>query len=619
MKNLNLVKTSHWLAVNLSIGIIYYLTAQWGRTLTSAHNQITPVWPPDGLALAAMLVLGYKTWPGVWFGSYLGNIWAFFQSDNWLVAIFSIIQVGSIATGTTCGILLGTWLLRKFTKNINPFLQIKDVFKFFTLSGILAPLVSATVGVTTLCFGGQVSWSNFPKSWLVWWVSNVAGIFVFTPVLLVGGVYLLKVGKNRGKIYEDLRKIKFDKIRELIILICILLSIAIMTFFWGYNLEYMLMPCLVWSAFRFGQMGTSVLTTIITLMAILGTVQGTSSFAKSSLNQSLTLLQSFITIVVWMTLVLTAVIAERNQATNDLKLALENEAKLADDARKTANQLEDTLGKLKTTQSQMIHSEKMSSLGQLVAGIAHEINNPVNFIYGNLNYISEYTNNLLELVNLYQQVYPHPGTLITDKIEDIELEFIKDDSRKLISSLEVGAERIRDIVLNLRNFSRIDQGELKYVNIHEGIDSTLIILQSKIKSRGEKSAINLIRNYGNLPDIECYAGQLNQVFMNILGNAIDAIDNDKEGIIKITTEVIDSDWIKVIIADNGPGIPDEIQPKLFDPFFTTKPVGEGTGLGLSISYQIIVEKHNGQISCVSEIGKGTQFIITIPIQQNVTA
>ncbi|AVH62720.1 sensor histidine kinase [Nostoc sp. 'Peltigera membranacea cyanobiont' 213] len=298
------------------------------------------------------------------------------------------------------------------------------------------------------------------------------------------------------------------------------------------------------------------------------------------------------------------------------------------------SQLKLTLKELENTQAQLIQTEKMSSLGQLVAGIAHEINNPVSFIDGNVFIVNEYTKNLFNLIALYQEGDRHLPLKIKAYIEEIDLDFIQEDLPKILSSIKMGANRISKLVLSLRNFSRLDEAEKKEVDIHEGLDSTLLILQNRLETEGNYPDIQIIKQYGNLPKIECYPGQLNQVFMNILNNSIDTlkesgigcnlsvvklkITNNQELInynpqIRICTEVLDTNQVIIRITDNGCGMTEEITRKIFDPFFTTKPVGSGTGLGMSISYQII-NKHGGQIKCISVPLQGTEFIIQIPIQ-----
>ncbi|MGB5899028.1 MAG: PAS domain S-box protein [Geitlerinemataceae cyanobacterium] len=294
--------------------------------------------------------------------------------------------------------------------------------------------------------------------------------------------------------------------------------------------------------------------------------------------------------------------------------------------KQQATELENAFQELKRTQAQMLQSEKMSSLGQMVAGVAHEINNPVNFIHGNLTHAQDYVLDLLNLISLYGEYYPTPVVEIQEKIEEIEIDFIIQDLTKIFQSMRVGTERIRTIVLSLRNFSRLDESEIKAADLHEGIDNTLMILQNRLKAKSDRPAIEVIKNYGNLPLLECYPRQLNQVFMNIFSNAIDALeDRDRtrtgEEIhqnpsqISIETELLNSQTARIRIKDNGNGIPEAIQKRIFDPFFTTKDVGKGTGLGMSISYQIITDRHQGSISFLSSPGNGAEFIIEIPTQQ----
>ncbi|MBL1179125.1 sensor histidine kinase [Pantanalinema sp. GBBB05] len=360
----------------------------------------------------------------------------------------------------------------------------------------------------------------------------------------------------------------------------------------------------------------------------------------------------------------TAELATANQVLQTSEIQLKHQA----------HQLEQALQELQQTQAQLVQTEKMSSLGQLVAGIAHEINNPVNFIHANLPYAEQYMQDLIQLIQLYQEAYPNPVSEVQEKAEEIEVEFLTEDLAKLIHSMQIGTERIRQLVLSLRNFSRLDEAEMKQVDIHEGLDNTLMILQNRLKPKSGSGGIQVLKEYHNPYLVHCYAGQLNQVFMNILANAIDALESSWEPIAptesavrtlqpaiatvsayaelepsvqghhaaQVTAEAMEfwqrpqflsnqllpticiqtiaqeEGWVEIHIADNGPGMSETVCQKVFDPFFTTKPVGQGTGLGMSISYQIVVERHGGQLLCHSTPGSGTEFVIRIPVQQSAT-
>ncbi len=279
--------------------------------------------------------------------------------------------------------------------------------------------------------------------------------------------------------------------------------------------------------------------------------------------------------------------------------------------------LQKTLEELQKTQTQLIHTEKMSSLGQLVAGVAHEINNPINFIHGNLVHLKGYATDMLELLSLYQQHFPDANADITERTHSLDVDFVAQDFPKLLNSMEAGTMRIREIIQSLRNFSRLDEAEVKVVDIHEGIDSTLMILQHRLQQLSDHQTIQIVKEYSDLPDVECMAGQLNQVFMNILNNAVDALEemDDQLPRIEIRTAQVGDDQVMIQISDNGNGMTAEVKNRLFDPFFTTKPVGKGTGLGLSISYEIVVRKHGGTLTCDSAPNQGTTFTITIPQSQ----
>ncbi|MEH1769595.1 MAG: GAF domain-containing protein [Nostoc sp.] len=301
------------------------------------------------------------------------------------------------------------------------------------------------------------------------------------------------------------------------------------------------------------------------------------------------------------------------------------QAELLEQTQRQKEEITQTLKELQHTQSQLIQSEKMAGLGQLVAGVAHEINNPISFIYGNITYVTEHAENLFKLLHLYQKEYPKTTEKIQEQVAALDLDFISDDLPKILTSMKIGADRISQLVLSLRSFSRLDETGMKPVDIHEGIDSTLLILQHRLQPETNSFVIEVVKQYGELPPLVCYAAQMNQVFMNILNNAIDALENSATSgkiidnpKIWIRTEVIEENTILIWIADNGCGIPETMRSRIFEPFFTTKQPGQGTGLGLSISYQIIVEKHGGNIKCVSEAGKGCEFWIEIPMKRTVS-
>ncbi|HBQ97304.1 MAG TPA: hypothetical protein DD761_02065 [Cyanobacteria bacterium UBA11691] len=313
-------------------------------------------------------------------------------------------------------------------------------------------------------------------------------------------------------------------------------------------------------------------------------------------------------------------ITARKQAESDLR---ESEYKL----RRKTEELEKTLAELRQTQSQLIQTEKMSSLGQLVAGIAHEINNPISFIYGNLGYAETYIQDLMGLIEAYQESYPHPQPQVAETIEEIDFEFLMEDLPKILESMKQGANRIDSIVSSLRIFSHMDQVGIKAVDIHQGLESSLTLLQSRLQGDQHRREIQIKKEYADLPLVECYPDQLNQVFMNLMMNAIDAIEerdrtlfrNDVQsytGQISIITQFVEAGLVKISITDNGIGIKESIKSRLFDPFFTTKDVGQGTGLGLSIAYQIITEQHLGTLEYSSTEWEGTEWTIALPVKMN---
>ncbi|QMS90387.1 GAF domain-containing protein [Nostoc edaphicum CCNP1411] len=332
---------------------------------------------------------------------------------------------------------------------------------------------------------------------------------------------------------------------------------------------------------------------------------------------------------------LVSIFASQTAIAIDKAVLYEQSTQAAVQAKAQTQKLQQALHELQLAQTQLIQSEKMSSLGQLIAGVAHEINNPVNFICGNLKYVAEYAQDLLHLLEKYQKFIPVAPPELELELDNIDLEFIMQDLPKLLDSMKLGTSRIVEIVQSLKNFSRHDEADMKAVNIHDGIDGTLMILHHRLKADVHRPAIEIIKDYAKLPLIECYPGQLNQVFMNILVNAIDALEeslvishwslasnesqmtNDKGQMtipsITIRTQALDKEWVVIRIADNGPGMKEEVIRRIYDPFFTTKDIGKGTGLGMAISYQIVVDKHRGILKCRSQPDEGTEFWIQIPV------
>ncbi len=615
-------------------------------------GNITPVWPPAAIAWVSILLLGYRVAPAIWIADFVGSVTNNFEVNHNLILAIAFTGVGSL--GATVEAVLGAYLLQRFIGDRYLFDRSEDVFKFAIIA-LFCPTLNAFIGVCALCLGGFSGWNDFGSLWRTWWIGNAISLLIFTPAMLTW-------------VQRFPQQFKSHQWIEAFTLLIILLSVGRMAFGLGYPMEYLLIPCLVWANFRFGQFGGTSSTVLAVNMALWGTVKGVGSFVHPSLNKSLILLQTFIGTAAVTTLIVGAVLKEREgfqtaltQANEELEAKVEERtAKLQQSnehlaieiverqqiervlreskatLQKQAEELEAALQELKQTQSQLVQTEKMSSLGQLVAGVAHEINNPVSFIYGNLNHVNNYTKDILGLLKVYEQSYPNTSATVQEFLNEIDLDFLREDLPKTLHSMQVGTERIREIVLSLRNFSRLDEADFKAANIHEGIDNTLMILQHRLKTQTKRPEIQIIKEYAQLPLVLCSAGQLNQVFMNLIINAIDALDESfvncqsvanarisgKEKLtikiptIFITTQLTGKKQVLISIADNGVGIPKEVRSKLFDPFFTTKPVGKGTGLGLSISYQIIVEKHGGKLWCDSTLGQGTKFLIQIPIQQS---
>ncbi|TAF52600.1 MAG: histidine kinase [Oscillatoriales cyanobacterium] len=625
----------YWKA-NLIFALSYVSLAEASRYLASTPDSVTPVWPPDGLAVGAAIIYGNGILPGVFLGSFLANIQAFWNFQNPIAVLISVLAVLGIAGGTTLGTWLGKTILGHSTQQRHSLNRVSDTLYFLLYAGLVGPIVNATIGVAMLVLAQKVPLESYHSIWLIWWISNVGGIFILTPLLL-SVHYSLRSSQPEGlwqlnsTLFKAWMAKFYSKGLEALVLVGAIFLIGKAAFWNKYPVAYILIPLLVWSAFRLGSLGTTLSMFIISTIAILGTVRGLGSFAGPDLNQSLMRLQSFVVVVVFTGLILGAVLSEKAYSKSRLKEAY-SELQITNDILEKQTQaladknqqLLQTLEDLKQAQAQLIQSEKMSALGNLVAGVAHEINNPIGFLNGSINNGKDYVQDLLGHLVLYQKHYPNPVAPIQDNAEDIDLEFLSQDLPKLLTSMEGATDRIKGISTSLRTFSRADTTHKVSANLHEGLDSTLLILKYRLKANEHRPEIQVLRQYRELPDVRCFHGQLNQVFMNILANAIDMFDEMAQQstfadlqahpqILTIQTAMVTADTAEIRIRDNGKGMTEEVKAQIFDHLFTTKGVGKGTGLGLAIARQIVEEKHQGRLEVQSKLGQGTEFLIALPV------
>ncbi|MCU0567404.1 MAG: MASE1 domain-containing protein [Oculatellaceae cyanobacterium Prado106] len=595
-----------WLLSGI-VALLIFGSGQFSFTFASI-DEVTPVWLPSGVALGAVLLLGWRVLPGVALGFGVLDI-------TWYK---SLVIGGLVSLGETSETVLASYLIHRFIRTEQIFSQVQSTI-FFILTALIAPIFNTTFGTTVLYFAQKIQLTEFMMVWRIWWTADTVGILLFTPFLKT---WLRQI--PNFKLSSRLRWVEF------VTYLATLVLVDHWVFVDGTPLEYMFLPLMLWSAFRFGQHCTTLSLAVVSITSLVATARSAGPFADSTQNNNLLLLQSFVAVIAVTALLLTAILSEQRTAQASLKQSNEM---LEDRVEERTAALTQTLSELRRTQGQLVQTEKMSSLGQLVAGVAHEINNPVNFIHGNLNPAQEYATDLLRILHLYQAEYPNPSAKIQEELEEVDLKFLEEDLSKLLRSMKVGSERIRDIVKSLRTFSRLDEAELKAVDMHEGVESTLMILQNRLKMKPNFPGIQVVKEYGELPLVECFSGELNQVLMNILANAIDAVEDrykaslkDSKAIadesyppyvpsITIRTSCPESGWVAIAIQDNGIGMSESILAKLFDPFYTTKAVGVGTGLGLSISYQIVTQTHQGKLYCRSKLGEGSEFFIEIPVCQ----
>lgn len=647
----------------LCLTVLYYGSAQIGLSLSLPNaSRITPVWPPAAISWAAVYLGGYWLAPGVWLGDLAMALPNLLPGTHDLGrALLLGVVKSAISAGTTVG---GVFLLRRSIPRLGLIEQVQSVIRFLmivTISSIVTPLL----GLIWFCAMGLVPWNIAPDIGLTWWVGDAISIVLLMPMLVTWYRMRWRQMRVTARWWQGC------------LLVVSMVVVGQIAFIHGYSVEYLLIPLLLWAAFRFGPVLATGSIVLVAGMALWGTAHGLSSFIRPSLNESLLLLQTFMGAVAITTLMLNAALTENTRSRQELAQANANlerrvqertsalaeandsliqeiqertmieralrtseveKSQLIESLEEKTTVLEATLGDLKKTQAQLIQTEKMSSLGQLVAGIAHEINNPVSFIYGNLTYANGYMQDLLTVLSQYQAQCANPTASLQELLEEIDLDFIQQDFPAVLASMKTGADRIRQLVLTLRNFTRLDEAYLKWVNLHDGLESTLLILNHRLQSQKLQQPIRILKQYGDLPSVECYADELNQVFMNILNNAIDALTEEHgtedrstavsankdamkaDPVIEITTQALEPDpsgiaYVAVAIWNNGPQISEAVKDRIFDPFFTTKPIGQGSGLGLSISHYIVQEKHNGKLLLSRDRRDGTEFRIYIPQSQ----
>ncbi len=579
-------------------GGTYYVAAQLSILLALPNSPgITPIWFPAPIAWSIFYLGGRHLFPGILISDILMNVPRLMAQNSWDIAILVGIIKGILSTSVP---MLGSWVLSQLLVG-RIFDRVRNVIVFSVVSTFL-PMLTPTFAVLLFCVFHIIPWTVCREVWLTWWIGDALSVIIAMPMLVTW----------RRFRFSDIRR---DRIWDFFGFLIALGLVTVMTSLLNYPVEYLMIPGLLWAALRLGNSGATAGIMLVSLIALIQTAQGQGNFRRDSLNQSLILLQAFMATVTFTTLILLGVLAEKQKTQFDLARANEQ---LEDRVRDRTETLEQALADLRQTQSQLVQSEKMTSLGQLVAGLAHEINNPISFIYGNLSHAQTYADDLIDILDAYQSQVVEPRLALKNLIQDRELAYIREDFPKVLTSMKTGADRIRQLILTLRNFSRLDEGGLKRVNLHDGLDSTLFVLNYRLTQMSNGYPIAVNKEYGDLPEVECYADEMNQVFMHILNNAIDCVieHNLPNPILRIRTSLkAEKDQIDIRIWNDGPPIPDDIQERIFDPFFTTKPIGQGPGLGLAISHRIIEETHNGSISVHSKPGHGTEFSVCIPLKQ----
>jgi signal transduction histidine kinase len=641
------------------LAIIYFSTAKLGQLLAIPPGNVTPVWLPSGIILAAILWRGYYLWPGIFMGAFLGNIWAYFDPSSW-VNISTALFAGTLnSIGEVLSAIVTAYLIKRACGTYNPFSQVNHVIKFVFYSLLVGTTISAIFGVTTLCLAGFLPWELYGYVFFTWLTGNGTGVLMVTPALLT----LLDNQRDETQNVKLIEIIAFWFILTLITLLSLGLWIPPE---YVHPSLFMIAPILIWSVLRLGQMVTFLAILIVSALTVTVTALGTGPFSGKALNISLIELQSFLVVLPITLMILSATFRERQRAGQKLQ---ELNEQLERRVTKRTQELSQALENLKATQQELVQSEKMAALGQLVAGIAHEINTPLGAIRASIGNIVDGLNEsvqklpqLLQKLSLEQQ---HDffrlletalknnknltsreerkirrklgGQLEENGIENVDemadtlvdmgiygeidsfVSLFQSQHNPLIlqmayhltmqqihsQNILTAVERASKVVFALKSYARYDsENEMVKAKITDGIEVVLTLYYNQLKH-----GIEATTHYQDIPEILCYPDELNQVWTNLLHNAIQAMDN--KGNLNITVTEQDH-HILVQITDSGEGIPAEIQTRIFEPFFTTKLAGEGSGLGLDIVKKII-DKHHGKIDVESQPGK-TTFRVYLPKQ-----
>ncbi len=580
------------LAFIFALALVYYEIAQICRVLASTPQNVTPVWVPDGFASAAVLIYGYWTLPGVFIGSILANIWAFTDLTNYWTSCLSILQVIAIAIGTTFGSYLGVKLLRQNIKRRYPFVRVKDTCKFLIYTGMGGTLVNATVGVSALTLGGKIPVNQYAQTWLLWWIANVSGIFIFTPALASWHHFLTNFNNQRKLNYNfslNCKNLDRNKLIELICLIIIISLICFCSFWTDYSLEYILIPCLIWANCRFGELEITNLIVLISVIAVTGTVRNLGVFSKESLNESLVFLQIFIAVIVFSMLIFNGVFAEKQQALNNIKISKDKLYQKSLKIKEYANFLVEKNLKLEEAKQEAILANKAKS--EFLTNMSHELRTPLNGILGIAQLFQDQeglTDKQKEEINIIYESGNHLLMLINDLLD--------------LAKIEAGKMNIETTKFDFTNFLKL----------------ICDLIQNSAKTK------NISFDYQISPDlaliIETDEKRLRQILLNLLGNAIKFTE---KGGIKLAVNLINQSknndvlltQIQFKIEDTGMGIPADKLDKIF---FAFEQVGknnlkaQGTGLGLAIS-QKIAHLMGGNITVSSEVGKGSIFTLNLTL------